>query len=168
MSQINLETATIRLYEDTGLTDELADASAVVLLKWGAEQLKLLVEQSQEEESFEEKFKSLRKLTRLVNRLVGKHHEMDAIKQDKYLQKITEYAQVLGFEISPEIVQPAISKFDQLDEESKIHTLLVLLKTTDNIEQTDSIEQVSDIEQPNNIGHANDIGHANEDPNLRS
>lgn len=134
MSHIDLETATIRLYEDAALTDELADVSAGVLLKWGADQLKILVEQYQDEQSFEEKFKSLRKLTRLINRLVGKHHEMDVDKQSKYLQKITEYAQELGFEISTEMMHTVVEKFMELDEESKIHALLMLTKTDNNIE----------------------------------
>ena len=111
----------------------------------GTEQLKALVEQHAEDEIFENSFGALRRLMKLINRLAGKHQEMDVDRQTRYFQKIAEYAQELGFEISTELTHTYMDKLAAIDEESKVRALLMLLKTNGETEQTsDHYKELND------------------------
>lgn len=90
--QLNKE----RLYESSSLADDLNDAEAQVLLKWGEGQIDRLAESYPEE--FEQKARFLRQLMKNINRFVGQRefNEMDG--QQKYMSKVAQYLEPLGWQ----------------------------------------------------------------------
>ncbi|MEO1164726.1 MAG: hypothetical protein AAFV98_13130 [Chloroflexota bacterium] len=90
--QLNKE----RLYESSSLTDDLNDAEAQVLLKWGEAQVERLAESYAEE--FEQKARFLRQLMKNINRFVGQRefNEMDG--QQKYMSNVVKYLEPLGWQ----------------------------------------------------------------------
>lgn len=100
MMTIDLENASIQLYEDISLTDELDDSEAQTLLKWGEQQLSKL---ATDEAQFEQNFKALRQMLKRINRMVGRRADLDDDDVKKSLGKFVESAQQLGYStITPE------------------------------------------------------------------
>lgn len=98
MSPISMESAITRLYDNEGLTDELDDQPAKLLLQWAESQLALMVNRHTNEEAFEDAFKSLRLLVRSMNRFAARRDSMAADEQRNYVQRrIIERAQAMGF-----------------------------------------------------------------------
>ncbi len=101
---VELETVVTQLYEDESLTDELVDADAAVLLKWGEAQLPQLIAQAPTETAFEESFGSLRRYIRQVNRFVGKRDAAAPQDLQEMLARLAEAALALRPELPPEAV----------------------------------------------------------------
>lgn len=90
--QLNKE----KLYESSSLTDDLNDAEAQVLLKWGQGQIDRLATSYPEE--FEQKARFLRQLMKNMNRFVGQREFNDSTGQEKYMQKVVQYVEPLGWQ----------------------------------------------------------------------
>lgn len=95
---IDLENASIRLYEDISLTDELDDQEAQILLKWGAQKLAQIVQTTNDEELFEQQFKTLRQLMKRINRMIGQRTDLDDEQLASYLEKFVAGAHELGYQ----------------------------------------------------------------------
>lgn len=90
--QLNKE----KLYESSSLTDDLNDPEAQVLLKWGQGQIDRLATSYPDE--FEQKARFLRQLLKNINRFVGQREFNDTAGQEKYMQKVVQYLEPLGWQ----------------------------------------------------------------------
>jgi len=125
MPAIDLTGFTGRLYEDTALSDELPDQAAVVLLKWGEQQLQRLAEKHTDAAAFEVDFERLRDLLKGINRFFRRRQELEAERLADYLQRrVIEPAQALGWPVNPAAAQACLEKQATLDVEVIVHTLL--------------------------------------------
>lgn len=122
---VDLETATIQLYEDASLTEDLHDEEAQLLLKWGEKQLRPLVEKySADEATFEETFKHIRRFIKAVNRFVGRRQDAAPDEQQEMMAKVVEAAQVMN----PDFRADAVNSFTQAQSaQSNIQTIESLL-----------------------------------------
>lgn len=129
MSYIDIEQATIRLYEDISLTDELTDEPAKVLLQWGAGQLRALAEKHSDEEAFEADFKQLRRLMKSINRFTGRRREMTVDEQREYARRIFDTAYELGYYAPYSQVAVYVDQQRYLAPEDNIRMLTRLVET---------------------------------------
>lgn len=119
--QLNKE----RLYESSSLADDLNDAEAVVLLKWGESQIERLAESHPED--FEQKARFLRQLMKNINRFVGQRefNEMDG--QQKYMSKVVKYLEPLGWGGISSAELFAALPDDKTDMASNLNAILKVL-----------------------------------------
>lgn len=133
MPPINLENATVSMYENVSLTEELTDEPATALLQWGAGQIKSLAvkhEPDATEEGFENDFKQLRKLMKSINRFTSRRHTMTDEERTEYFNKrIIQVATDLGFAIDDEQVSKYMETQTALDATENVHTLTTLITT---------------------------------------
>ncbi|PJF21909.1 MAG: hypothetical protein CUN56_08690 [Phototrophicales bacterium] len=129
MSLIDIDTAIIRMYEDTALTDSLDDETAQILLRWGEGQLRLWANRSQTPEDFESKFDLLRKIMKLVNRFSGGRARMSDEKRTKYLTVLVERANEIGYPASQQVIGTILAAQSQLDDTTVVRMLLAMLET---------------------------------------
>lgn len=122
---VDLETATIQLYEDASLTEDLQDEEAKLLLKWGETQLKPLVEKyAADEATFEELFKNMRRFIKAVNRFVGRRQDAAPDEQQEMMAKVVEAAQG----INPDFRTHSVNSFTQAQSaQSNTQTIESLL-----------------------------------------
>lgn len=131
---VDLKTATIRMYEDISLTEDLTDEPAQALLKWGENQLGALAtkhdaDPESNEESFEDAFKTLRRIMKQVNKIVANDANMDADTARERLTRLIERAQELGLPVSTEKVDAFLEKKDAANDNSgKVAMLTGLLE----------------------------------------
>lgn len=84
-----------RLYESASLRDDLDDAEATTLLRWGEEQVQRLA--AEYPDDFEQKARFLRQLIKNINRFVGQRQYNDEAGQREYMEKVDKYMAQLGF-----------------------------------------------------------------------
>ena len=120
MSHVDLEGALTRLYESENLTDELTDTAAKTLLEWGESQVKHLAETSPDADTFDERAKTLRRMLRGVNRVVGQRGTLAPEAQRESLQQIIIQAQSLDY-------QPSGHTPDALPTDDELQALRAVL-----------------------------------------
>lgn len=90
-TEAQLQTVIEHFYEDEGLTDALTDEGALILLGWGARQLRTLAQlERAEPPHYETIGQQLRQLIRAINQLVGQHAELSETQLLKRLLKMVE------------------------------------------------------------------------------
>jgi hypothetical protein len=129
VADIDLQDATIRMYEDISLTDELTDGPAMVLLQWGEGRLSIIANTSPDEDSFEQDFKRLRLLLKAINRFTGLREQMDSEDQADYVRRILQRGQELGFPPAWGQLAAYMAQQDSLDEEGCVRALISLVET---------------------------------------
>jgi hypothetical protein len=126
----SLEDATIRMYEDISLTEELTDEPAKVLLKWGEAKLMTLAEKTTDidSEDFEDHFKSLRRVMKSINKLAGQTGLDDDTVRTR-LTKLIERAQSLGLPASEDRIEVYMQQRQSVsDDQAKVKLLTTLLE----------------------------------------
>lgn len=94
----DLQDAIEQLYGNEGLTDELMDEAAGVLLRWAEGDITQAVTQfAADEEAFEAHFKRVRKAMKRLNSLIGTRDAIDEAEAQETLAALTEDAQALGY-----------------------------------------------------------------------
>jgi hypothetical protein len=96
----DLESATIQLYEEASLTEDLIDEEANALMKWAEAQIPVLLEKHPDETAFDEAFKALRTFVKSVNRLIGQGETMDDTEKQERMTKIAEVASAIGYPVT--------------------------------------------------------------------
>jgi len=99
MSQEQAQRALQSLYEESGARDELDDAEAEILLKWGETQIQRLADQNIDEESFDEAYSQIVKLLTRMNRFAARRAELPPEDQKTSLSRIAESADAIGMPI---------------------------------------------------------------------
>lgn len=94
--QIDTEAAMQRLYEDPSLTEELTDDDAKMVLEWAQEQVKQLAAKFTDEAAFDDAVKSLLRVVKNANRVVGQRDFADPTEQEERIDKMTEAAMGMG------------------------------------------------------------------------
>lgn len=178
----SLEDATIRMYEDISLTEELTDEPAKVLLKWGEAKLTTLAEKTTniDSEDFEDHFKSLRRVMKSINKLVGQT-DLDDDTVRKRLTKLIERAQSLGLPASEERIEVYMQQRQNVnDDQAKVKLLTTLLEPDEAAEPDppvvaeDRNPPGTEPERPNFLydgtvrswGHEHHLDSDDEDPNV--
>lgn len=116
-----------RLYEAENLRDELEDAEATVLLKWGMERIAGFAQDTGDDEAFEDACKSLRGLLKYINRFVGKRPQADAETQAKYMGYVGRFLEPLGYtQVSEAQLMQALPA-DPADQMGALNAILGLL-----------------------------------------
>ncbi len=142
MSQ--LEMAMERMYGDVGLTDELIDEEAEVLLAWGAAEHERMAAQGLDDEAFDARAKQIRRAMSRMNNFIGKRGKYDEEKARTVLARFTEGAYELGYSIPAHQVNQFISVQTDLDNMTTLQALLAMVSpppATDQTDQTIGAEQ---------------------------
>jgi hypothetical protein len=124
---VDLESATIQLYEDESLTGDLQDTEAQLLLKWGETRLAPLIAQyAEDEEGFDAAFKLIRRFIRAVSQFVGNRQYADPEEQAELLTHVSETAQAANPNCT-------IGEIDTtLSDTALIQSLLAKVETLDS------------------------------------
>jgi len=143
---IDVESAVMRLYEDTSLRDAISDDPANTLLKWAEDKVIALAEKHDDDEAFEDEFKTLRRLIKTMNRYGGRQGAMDGEEKQKYMGKLVERAQSLGLPVKQPKADDMIQAQGVLSEEDGINALIdMLAPSSDEHKQADSIKKASTV-----------------------
>lgn len=149
---VDLETATIRLYEEANLTEDLVDQDATTLLKWAEQQVaELVAKYSDDDSTFESAFSALRSLVKNMNRYVGQRERSGEAQQAQRLENISQSASEIGFSMSPTF---GAQSFEQSPGRSApnnsdlLQTMLSGLQKTDNTEGIEDTVPLSDDTEP--------------------
>ncbi len=130
---VDLETATIRLYEEASLTEDLVDQDATMLLKWAEQQVAdLVTKYGSDEEAFENAFSALRSMVKNMNRFVGQSAMSAEEQQAKRLENISQSAGQIGFELTPTFSAQSQSRGTQSQTEM-LQSMLSSLQKTDSV-----------------------------------
>lgn len=121
------EMAMERLYGDESLTDELRDDEAKTLLSWGEAELNRLLAQDMDEETFDDRFKLLRRTMKRINSFVAKRQEYEADKAQNVMARFTEGAFELGYEISYEQMTTFLAQQSTLNNQETVQAMLALM-----------------------------------------
>jgi hypothetical protein len=113
-----------RLYESAALRDDLNDAEATVLLKWGETEIERLALLFPDE--LEQKARFLRQVIKHINRFVGQREFNQLEGQKEYLSKIFPYLPQLGWASIDEMIFFAAMPQDPKD---MMGTLMAILNT---------------------------------------
>ena len=129
MSLIDPKDAIIRFVEDMSLYDALTEDQTNVLHQWGEGQLRLRANRMTDPEAFEAWFGDLRGVLKMVNRYMGKRHELDAEKKHKYIEHLVDKAQTAGYPPTLAQVGPIINALEPLDDNAALRGLLNFVET---------------------------------------
>lgn len=110
------------LYESTPLRDDLNDAEAEILLKWGEKQVERMAAFAPED--FEQACRFLRQLIKNINRFVGQREYNDRAGQEEYMAKVQQWLPKLGY---PELTIDALMSSLPDDSKDMAGTLQALL-----------------------------------------
>lgn len=133
MSQINLQSVTMQMYEDTSLTDELTDTPAQTLLQWGRDRLRHLADRYAND--FDAAFKSHCRVMKTINRFTWKRQDMDIDAQREYLEKyLVVPARSIGHIIPPGIIEAYLRQQSTLDEQANVQAMIDLFKPSDPVD----------------------------------
>jgi len=121
-----------RIYEDERVTDELADAEAELLLKWGEKLATLLPSKGLSGDVLEEAGDQLRRLMRIINQFTGQRSNMDEDEQKSTLDTIVTTAQGIGLSVDPVKVQEYLQTHANLDNAENIRKLTHLIAQPDD------------------------------------
>lgn len=109
MSQEQADRAIEQLYGDASTRDELTDDEALVLLKWGEDQIRQLAAQNLDDAQFDEALTHLYKLITRVNRFTARRANLLPEEQHESLDRIAASAQaVAGFVPSAQAAAPPV------------------------------------------------------------
>lgn len=114
-----------RLYESASLRDDLNDAEAEVLLKWGEGAVYRMATLFPAE--FEQKCRFLRQLIKNINRFVGQREFNELDGQRQYLSKVLMYLPQLGWEGIDEAMLFAAMPEDRKDMMGTLMAILNIL-----------------------------------------
>jgi hypothetical protein len=128
MTQINLESAIVRLYEDISLTDEVDDATARIMHQWAEAQLQRYANLSKDPEIFEERFHTLRGILKTIN-LYAKRDDASKEKRTKIIHRIIERAREANYPPQLSQVAQVVTSLEELDTRSAVRALLTLVET---------------------------------------
>lgn len=143
----DVESAIIRLYDDSSLTDELTDEPASALLQWGETRLAQMANTITDDTAFEDQFMALRQLLKSASRFTARRHALPAEEQTDYLQKILETAKTLGFMPSYGMVGAYLEQQQALDDVQHIHLLTRFVETGELV-PGDSQDVISETGEP--------------------
>lgn len=133
MSQEQADRAIEQLYGDAGVRDELTDDEALVLLKWGEDQIRALAAQNMDDAQFDEALAHLFKLLTRVNRFTARRADLMPEERQESLDKIAASAQaVAGFvpsaqTVAPPSFEPYLQQQSGLDNIASIRALTALI-----------------------------------------
>ena len=125
---IDVESAVMRLYEDPSLRDAIADDPANTLLKWAEDKVVALAEKHEDEEAFEDEFKTLRRLIKTMNRYGGRQNDMDGEEKQKHVGKLVERAQALGYPVKQPKADDMVQAQGAVSESDGIQALIDMLE----------------------------------------
>jgi hypothetical protein len=114
-----------RLYESGALRDDLNDAEAEVLLKWGETAVHRMAILFPAE--FEQKARFLRQLLKNINRFVGQREFNELDGQKQYLSKVLMYLPQLGWDGIDEAMLFAAMPEDRKDMMGTLMAILNIL-----------------------------------------
>lgn len=126
MAQIDTETAMQRLYEDPSLTEELTDDDAKIVLDWAQEQVKQLAAKFTDEAAFDDAMKSLLRVVKNANRVVGQREFADPSEQEERIDKMTEAAMGMGVVTATAQAADVRDQLNALSSADALKTLLTM------------------------------------------
>ncbi|NDJ62459.1 MAG: hypothetical protein GYB67_15130 [Chloroflexi bacterium] len=121
------ETATIQLYENTRVRDELTDTAAEPLLLWGEALVVRLDAQFPDDEAFDAQYTHLRKLMIQINRFVGKRAADSPEEHAERWQRVMEHTDALGQPIAQDARDSFWARHESLSDLETITTLIALI-----------------------------------------
>lgn len=127
-----------RMYGELNLTDELRDDEAQELLKWGEDELLRQDEATPDEETFDARFKGVRKLMKDINRAVGRRADSTDDDLRKRLQKFAEHAAELGYTVDAPRLEAFMAQQGNLSNVEAVKALLQLLQSPAAAEADDA------------------------------
>lgn len=131
MPPINLEKATIQMYENASLTEELTDSPATTLLKWGEKQLSRLSQVHEDEETFEADYKALRRLMKSMSKFTSTRHTMTEEESHDYiLNRIVSKAQEIGLACTESGIDPFLDKQRNMDDDESVGALIEFVENS--------------------------------------
>jgi hypothetical protein len=123
----SIETAMERMYGDIGLTDELTDDEAEVLLAWGAAEHEKLNTDTMDEEAFEARAQLIRRTMSRINNYIGKRGGYDADKAHSVMARLTEGLHELGYEVRAAQVDTFLAAQGEQDNMTALQSMLALI-----------------------------------------
>jgi hypothetical protein len=142
-----LDRALERMYGELGLTDELTDDEAEILLRWGENAVTQLDAATDDEETFDAQFKQVRRLMKRVNRFVGAHADYDPAEAQEKLAKLRENAAELHITLDDARLQQYISAQAGQPNGEALRGLLDLLSPPPPADAT-TLTDLTDIDTP--------------------
>lgn len=127
MSEEQAEWAIQSLYENPGARDELMDADAQTLLRWGEEQIMRLAEMNMDDVAFEEAFDHLSGVLRRMNRLAARRAQLPPEDVEIALNRIVESATTIGLPVAPESLTTYLNQPVAQDASPNVQALIDLL-----------------------------------------
>lgn len=109
-NESQLQSAIEQLYAHEGLTDNLTDETATLLLNWGEQQLKTLANLNDNRADPDLLAYQLQRLMRAINRLIGQQAELSETEMVQKLTNLVE--QAIQFALQTFIVEGR-AKHDQ-------------------------------------------------------
>lgn len=122
------EQAIQQLYENSGLTDELTDSEAKLLLKWGEQEVMRLDAQQLDEDTFEDRFKQVRRAMNRINSFIGKRSDFDDDKAKSVMARFTEGVYELGYTINQAEVNAFLSAQQTMNNHDALVAMLDLMQ----------------------------------------
>lgn len=126
MAQIDTAAAIQQLYEDPSLTEELTDDDAKVVLDWAQEQVKQLASKFTDETAFDDAMKSLLRVVKNANRVVGQRDFADPTEQEERIDKMTSAAMGMGVVTATAQAADVRDQLNALSSTDALKTLLTL------------------------------------------
>lgn len=156
MSQEQADRAIEQLYADAGARDELTDDEAMVLLKWGEEQIHKLAAQNLDDAQFDEAFAHLTKMLTRINRFTARRADLLPEEQQESVDRIAASAQALAGYIpsAQAVAAPSFDTYLQqqsgLDNIANIKALAALIapETAATAEATPAAETTGAADTP--------------------
>jgi hypothetical protein len=129
MSEEQAEWAIQSLYENPNARDELTDADAETLLRWGEGQIMRLAEMNMDDAAFEEAYDQLSGLVRRMNRLAARRAQLPPEDVELGLNRIAEAATMVGLPVAPENLTTYLNQPVAQDASPNVQALIDLLMT---------------------------------------
>jgi hypothetical protein len=129
MSEEQAEWAIQSLYENPNARDELTDADAETLLRWGEGQIMRLAEMNMDDAAFEEAYDQLSGLVRRMNRLAARRSQLPPEDVELGLNRIVEAATMIGLPVAPENLSAYLNQPVAQDSSPNVQALIDLLMT---------------------------------------
>lgn len=143
MAQIDTETAMQRLYEDPSLTEELTDDDAKIVLDWAQEQVKQLAAKFTDEAAFDDAMKSLLRVVKNANRVVGQREFADPSEQEERIDKMTEAAMGMGVVTATAQAADVRDQLNALSSADALKTLLTMFTPASTQTAAESVAEIT-------------------------
>ncbi|MEM6283663.1 MAG: hypothetical protein AAF787_15835 [Chloroflexota bacterium] len=122
------ERAVERIYEDESLTDEMMDDEAKVLLRWGENAVFELDSDEPDDETFDNRFKQMRKLMKRVNKFIGQRSSISDEEAQEMVAKFQSTAVDMGHDISAERLAQFMTAQKTMTNTEATQAMLALLQ----------------------------------------